>query len=71
MLRIKIDFSIGFFLTFPGNSAFTALDALDLNYRVIVVHDACRGVDVKSIREQKETLISRGAILVNSKQVRV
>lgn len=49
--------------------ACTAFDALDLNYRVIIVNDACRGVDLNSIKYQKDGLINRGAIIVNSKQV--
>ena len=49
--------------------AYTAFDALDLNYRVCVIDDACRGVDLKGIKEQKEALAKRGAILVDSSQV--
>jgi hypothetical protein len=49
--------------------AATSSHGLDLNYRVIYVEDACRGVDLKDIEEQKKRLSSRGALMVNSKQV--
>ena len=49
--------------------AATSADGLSLNYRVIYVEDACRGVDPKDIVEQKKRLVSQGAIMVNSKQV--
>ncbi len=34
-----------------------------------MIDDACRGVDLKGIKEQKEALAKRGAILVDSSQV--
>lgn len=49
--------------------AATSFDGLSLNYRVIYVEDACRGVDAKDIEDQKKRLISHGALMVNSKQV--
>ena len=49
--------------------AATSADGLSLNYRVIYVEDACRGVDNKDIDEQKRKLVSQGAIMINSKQV--
>lgn len=50
--------------------AATAFDALSLNYRVIFIQDAARGVDVNDIADQKKILINHGALMVNSKQVR-
>jgi hypothetical protein len=46
------------------------LDALSLNYRVVIVEDACRGTDLKSIEHEREKLINKGALFVNSKQVK-
>ncbi len=51
--------------------ASTAFDALTLNYRVVIIEDACRGVDKESIKRQKSSLINRGALIVDSKQVRL
>lgn len=49
--------------------AATAFDGLSLNYRVIFVQDACRGVSVSDIEDQKKILINHGALMVNAKQV--
>lgn len=49
--------------------AATSYDGLCLNYRVVYVEDACRGVDVKDIEEQKRKLVNNGALMVHSKQV--
>jgi len=49
--------------------ACTAFDALMLKYRVVIVEDACRGVDVAGIRRQRNSLINRGALVVDSRQV--
>jgi nicotinamidase/pyrazinamidase len=49
--------------------AATSDDGLSLNYRVIYIEDACKGVDLKDIEEQKRKLVNHGAVMVNSKQV--
>ena len=49
--------------------AATSMDGLGLNYRVIYVEDACRGVDVHDIESQKKKLLNHGALMVSSKQV--
>lgn len=49
--------------------ASTAFDALKLKYRVVIVEDACRGVDTECIKSEKKALINRGALVVDSKQV--
>jgi exosome complex component RRP4 len=49
--------------------AATSMDGLGLNYRVIYVEDACRGVDLKDIDMEKKRLVNQGALVVNSKQV--
>ncbi len=49
--------------------AATSSHGLDLNYRVIYIEDASRGVDVRDIEEQKRRLVSNGALMINSKQV--
>ena len=50
--------------------AATAFDGLDLKYRVIFIEDATRGIDLKSINEQKNMLLNHGALMVNSRQVK-
>jgi hypothetical protein len=40
-----------------------------LNYRIIIIDDACKGVDVDDIASTKKQLINKGAIIINSKQV--
>lgn len=49
--------------------AATAYDGLTLDYRVVYVTDAARGVDVNDIADQKKILVNHGALMVNSKQV--
>jgi hypothetical protein len=49
--------------------AATSSHGLDLNYRVIYVEDATRGVDTKDIEDQKKKLVNNGAIMVNTNQV--
>lgn len=49
--------------------AATCNDALDLNYRVIFVDDACRGIIEEDIISQKNKLASRNAVIANSQQV--
>ena len=51
--------------------AATSMDGLSLNYRVVYIEDACRGVDVKDIEAQKKNLLNHGALMVNSKQVNI
>ncbi len=48
----------------------TAIDALELNYRVVLVQDACRGVVIDDINAIKLRLIEKGAVLVDSNEVR-
>jgi len=50
--------------------AATAYDGLSLNYRVIYVTDATKGVDLNDIADQKKILINHGAMMVTSKQVK-
>jgi nicotinamidase-related amidase len=48
----------------------TASDGLDLNYRVSVIQDACRGVNSLGIQMTKRKLIEKGALMINSNEVR-
>lgn len=50
--------------------AATAYDGLSLNYRVIFVTDAARGVDVNDIADQKKILTNHGALMATAKQVK-
>jgi len=49
--------------------AATAYDGITLNYRVIFVEDAARGVDDNDIADKKKYLTDNGAIIISSKQV--
>ena len=49
--------------------AATSSDGLDLNYRVVFIEDACKGVTVEDIEEQKKKLVENGAIMINTEQV--
>lgn len=51
--------------------AATSRDGLGLNYRVIFIEDATRGVDLKDIESQKRRLVNNGALMANSKDVRL
>lgn len=50
---------------------FTVLDALELGYKVFLIADGCRGVNIspddseKAINEMK----SRGAVIINSNDI--
>lgn len=47
----------------------TAIDALSVGYRTILVDDCCRGVDLADIEKTKQTVISSNGILANSAEV--
>ena len=49
--------------------AATATDGFELNYRIAIVEDCCKGVDIDDILTTKKELINLGAIIINSKQV--
>ncbi|CAF0792607.1 unnamed protein product [Brachionus calyciflorus] len=49
--------------------AATSVDGLGLNYRVVYIEDAVRGVDLKDIENQKRNLINNGALLAKSKDI--
>ena len=50
--------------------AATSFDALSLNYGVVFVEDACRGITIAGIEEQKRKLEEHGAVIVYSEKVR-
>jgi nicotinamidase-related amidase len=52
-------------------TASTAIDGLDLNYRVVFVEDACRGIDLDDIENQKKLLAKSGAVVVKTDRVGV
>lgn len=47
----------------------TTRDGLELGYAAVLVEDACRGIDTKTIEQMKAELQSKGCVLVNSDQV--
>lgn len=49
--------------------AATSNDGLDLNYRVVYVEDACRGIREEDIVNQKKKLANRNAVIAHSRQV--
>ncbi|CAF0835368.1 unnamed protein product [Brachionus calyciflorus] len=49
--------------------AYTSMDALGLNYRVIYIQDGVRGVDSDNIKKQEINLVNNGALLIKSKDV--
>lgn len=48
----------------------TALDALDIGYRTILVDDCSRGVDLLDIEKTKNSIVENNGIIVNSEQVK-
>ncbi len=57
------------FNDFKQKKAATSYDGLGLNYRVVFVEDACRGIIESEIEEQKNRLINHGAVVVTSDKV--
>lgn len=55
-----------FLLLLPGASA---LDALSIGYRTILIDDCSRGVDLNDIEKTKQTVMSSSGVIVNSNQV--
>ena len=49
--------------------AATANDGLSLNYRVIFIEDASRGIDIDDMEVKKKMLTDQGAIVVSAKHV--
>lgn len=47
----------------------TAIDALSAGYRVILIDDCCRGVDLVDIEKTKQTVISSNGVIVHSNEV--
>lgn len=47
----------------------TTRDALDLGYATVLVEDACRGIDAKTIEQTKTELRSKGCVFVSSGEV--
>lgn len=50
-------------------SGATAVDALSIGYRTILLDDCCRGVDLEDIEKTKKTVISNHGVIVNSNLV--
>lgn len=48
---------------------FTARDANENGYRTILVDDCCRGIDLKTIADAKQDIISKNGVIVTSKEV--
>lgn len=47
----------------------TAVDALAIGYRTILLDDCSRGVDLLDIEKTKNTVIANNGVIVNSDQV--
>jgi nicotinamidase-related amidase len=50
--------------------AATSAHGLDLNYRVIYIEDASRGVDIDAIKYEKKQLVKNGSLMIQTKQVK-
>lgn len=48
----------------------TAVDALAIGYRTILLDDCSRGVDLLEIEKTKNTVIKNNGVIVNSSQVK-
>ncbi|RWS00591.1 pyrazinamidase/nicotinamidase-like protein [Dinothrombium tinctorium] len=48
----------------------TAIDALELGYRTILINDASKGVDINEISKSKDKLISKHCVIVESNEVK-
>lgn len=48
----------------------TAVDALAIGYRTILLDDCSRGVDLLEIEKTKNTVIKNNGVIVNSNQVK-
>lgn len=51
-------------------SGATAVDALSVGYRTILIDDCCRGTDFHDIEHTKEKVISNHGVVVHSNEVR-
>lgn len=48
----------------------TALDALDIGYRTILLEDCSRGIDLSDIEKTKKLILENNGVIVNSVQVK-
>lgn len=48
----------------------TAVDALAIGYRTILLDDCSRGVDLLEIEKTKNTVVNNNGVIVNSSQVK-
>ncbi|KAL1138805.1 hypothetical protein AAG570_008867 [Ranatra chinensis] len=48
----------------------TAVDALSIGYRTILIDDCCRGVDLADIEKTRNTVIKNHGVIINSNQVK-
>lgn len=48
----------------------SALDALSIGYRTVLIDDCSRGVDLNDIEKTKQNVMSNSGVIVNSNQVR-
>ena len=51
------------------NVKYTVLDALSLNYKVVVIQDACEGWEQNAIKKAWKEMEKEGAILVNADRI--
>lgn len=64
MLRV-----IGINIVCFNFSGATAVDALSVGYRTILIDDCCRGTDFHDIEHTKEKVISNHGVIVHSSEV--
>ena len=49
--------------------ASTVFDAQDLGYRVILVEDACKGINPEKVEETIQRIKENNGLVINSKEV--
>ena len=59
------------FWIFYNKKAATSYDGITLKYRVVYIENAVAGVDEQDIKDKKKYLTDNGAIMVDSKQVKI
>ena len=53
-------------LVFPASTVF---DAQDLGYRVILVEDACKGINQEKVEETIQIIKENNGVVINSREV--
>lgn len=66
--KINVQLTSKLFLLLSGA---TAIDALTAGYRMVLIDDCCRGVDLHDIEATKENILSNHGVIVQSHEVNI